>query len=145
VISIPAAACITPAASTAKILFMESDLGGIQLHYKRKGSPESFVYEVTVPAAGDYLLSAKVVTINRDQSLQLNLNDLDTMIDLPLPYTIGMWEESTPVRVPLRQGKNTLAFTRSVPAEFGKLVWTCSGPEYGGVSIRSFALQSAAH
>jgi hypothetical protein len=145
VITIPAGACITPTASTAKILFMESDLGGIQLHYKRKGSPESFVYEVTVPTAGDYLLSAKVVTINRDQSLQLKLNDQDPVSNLPLPYTIGLWEESKPVNVPLRQGKNTLSFTRSVPAEFAKHVWTRSGPEYGGVSIRSFALQSAAH
>ena len=144
VITIPAAACVTPTASTAKILFMESDLGGIQLHYKRKGSPESFVYEVTVPAAGDYLLSAKVVTINRDQSLQLKLNDQDPTLDLPLPYTIGMWEESKPIKIPLQQGKNTLSFTRRVPEEFAKHVWTRSGPEYGGVSIRSFALQSAA-
>jgi hypothetical protein len=143
-ITIPAAACVTPTASNAKILFMESDLGGIQLHYKRKGSPESFIYEVTVPTAGDYLLSAKVVTINRDQSLQLKLNDRDPVIDLPLPYTTGMWEDSKPVKVPLKQGKNTLSFTRRVPEEFSKHVWTRSGPEYGGVSIRSFALQPAA-
>jgi hypothetical protein len=143
VINIPAAACVTPASSTAKILFMESDLGGIQLHYKRKGSPESFVYEVTAPTAGDYQISAKVVTINRDQSLQLKLNDQDPMINLPLPYTIGMWEESKPVIIPLRQGKNTLSFTRTVPEEFAKHVWTRSGPEYGGVSIRSFTLRSA--
>jgi hypothetical protein len=144
VITIPAAACVTPTASTAKILFMESDLGGIQLHYKRRGSPESFVYEVTVPAAGDYLLSTKAVTINRDQSLQLKLNDRDPVIDLPLPYTTGMWEDSKPVKVPLQQGKNTLSLTRRVPEEFSKHVWTRSGPEYGGVSIRSFALQPAA-
>lgn len=142
VITIPAAACVSPTQNTDKILFMESRLGGLQLHYKRKGSPENFVYEVDAPAAGDYRLSAKVVTINRDQSLQFTVNGQDTMIDIPLPYTIGMWQESKPVKIPLAKGMNTLSFTRSVPEEFGKHVWTRSGPEYGGVSIRSFTLQS---
>jgi hypothetical protein len=41
--------------------------------------------------------------------------------------------------------KKQIPSIRSVPAEFAKHVWTRSGPEYGGVSIRSFALQSAAH
>jgi len=141
-VCIPAAACVAPTASTGKILFMRSQLGGIQLHYRRKGSPESFVYDVTVPEAGDYGLSAKVVTVNRDQSLQLTLNRQDKSIDVPLPYTIGMWQDTQPVTIPLIKGKNTLSFTRSVPAEFGKLVWTRSGPEYGGVSIRSFRLSA---
>lgn len=140
VISIPAAACVTPTASTGKILFMKSALGGIQLHYRRKGSPESFVYEVTVQEAGDYRLSAKVVTVNRDQSLQLTLNGQDKPIAVPLPYTIGMWQDTQPVMIPLVKGKNTLSFTRSVLAEFGKLVWTHSGPQYGGVTIRSLTL-----
>jgi len=142
VITIPAAACVAPTASTAKILFMKSELGGIQLHYRRKGSPESFVYEVTVQQAGDYQLSAKVVTVNRDQSLQLTLNGRDKPIDVPLPYTIGMWQDTQPVIIPLVKGKNTLSFTRSVPEEFGKLVWTHSGPQYGGVTIRSLTLVS---
>jgi len=142
--TIPAAACVSPVEDTAKILFMRSRLGGLQLHYKRKGSPETFVYEVNVPQAGDYLLSAKVVTINRGQSLQLELNGRDVPIDLPLPYTIGSWADSAPITIPLVKGKNTLSFTRAVPEQFGKLVWSRSGPEYGGVSIRSFALQPAA-
>lgn len=140
VITIPAAACVTPTASTAKILFMKSNLDGVQLHYRRKGAPESFVYEVTVQEAGDYQLSAKVVTVNRDQSLQLALNGRDKLIDVPLPYTIGLWQDTEPVKIPLVKGKNTLSFTRSVPKEFGKLVWTHSGPEYGGVTIRQFIL-----
>jgi hypothetical protein len=140
VISLPAAACVTPQASTGKILFMKSELGGIQLHYRRKGSPESFAYEVTVPEARDFLLSAKVVTVNRDQSLQLTLNGGDTPLDVPLPYTIGRWQDTKPVRISLAKGRNTLSFTRSVPAEFAKLVWTHSGPEYGGVTIRSLTL-----
>lgn len=140
---IPAAACVSPSADTGKVLFMGSRLGGTQLHYKRKGTPESLIYELTVPEAGDYLLSVKVVTVNRDQSLQLKLNDREAFIDIPLPYTVGMWEQSEPVKLLLVKGKNTLSFTRSVPDNHGKLVWSRSGPEYGGVSIRSFTLQKA--
>ncbi len=143
-ITIPAAACVSPTQSTGKILFMKSRLGGLQLHYKRKGSPEKFVYEVNAPAAGNYQLSAKVVTIGRDQSLQFNLNGSESMIDLPLPYTIGEWGESKPVTISLVKGKNTISFTRRVPEEYGKHVWTRSGPEYGGVSIRSFTLRNTA-
>ena len=36
-IAIPAAACSKPTKSTGKIRFMESDLGGMQLHYSRLG------------------------------------------------------------------------------------------------------------
>lgn len=143
VVTIPAAACVSPATDTGKILFMKSRLGGLQLHYSRKGSPESFEYEVTVPEGGDYTLAAKVVTINRSQSLQLRVNAKDEPIDLPLPYTVGRWEDSQPITISLAEGKNTLSFTRSVPEEFGKRVWTTSGPEYGGVSIRSFSLAKA--
>ncbi len=144
VITIPAAACVSPTQSTGKILFMKSRLGGLQLHYKRKGSPENFVYEIDVPAAGNYQLSAKVVTLGRNQSLQCTLNNSEAVTDLPLPYTIGEWGESKPVTVSLVKGKNTLSFTRRVPEEYGKHVWTRSGPEYGGVSIRSFCLQPGA-
>ncbi|MBI1335466.1 MAG: hypothetical protein GC164_00725 [Phycisphaera sp.] len=140
VVTIPAAACITPSESTAKILFMESSLGGIQMHYRRKGNPESFVYEVTLPKAGEYQLSARVVTINRDQSLQLTLNGQDRSTDIPLPFTLGQWVDSEPVRITLVAGTNTLNFTRRVPEQYGKLVWTSSGPEFGGVTIRQFTL-----
>lgn len=144
VITIPVAACSSPRESTAKIHFMKSTLGGIQMHYRRKGAPEKFTYEVTPPRAGKYLLSAQVVTINRDQSLQFSINDQDEIRDLPLPTTVGTWAESKPVSIRLDQGSNLLTFTRSVPAEFGKLVWTRSGPEFGGVSIRWFKLTPAA-
>ncbi len=140
VITIPAAACVTPTSSTGKIFFMESNLGGIQLHYRRKGQPESFVYKITVPTAGEYQLSAKVVTVNRDQSLQLTLNSQEGSIDIPLPFAPGQWCDSQPVRVTLVEGTNTLSFTRRVPEKFGSLVWTSSGPEFGGVTIRQFTL-----
>lgn len=141
-ITIPAAACVSPTKDTGKILFMRSRLGGIQVHYKRKGPQENMVYEVEVPKAGEYQLSAKVVTIGRDQSLDLKVNDRDEWIKLPLPFAPGEWADSTPVTVPLKQGRNTLSFTRVQPEKYGGRVWSQSGPEFGGVSIRSYSLQA---
>lgn len=142
VITIPAAACVSPTENTGKILFMESRLGGVQVHYNRKGPQEELVYEVEVPAAGDYLLSSKVVTIGRDQSLDLKLNDGSEWMKVPLPFRPGEWAESEPVPVTLKQGKNTLRFTRIQAEDYGKAAWTRSGPEYGGVSIREFKLKA---
>jgi hypothetical protein len=63
------------------------------------------------------------------------------MIDLLLPFTIGTWQESKPVTVRLVKGTNTLSFTRSVPEDYEKIFWQRSGPEFGGVTVRSFMLQ----
>lgn len=140
-ISIPAAACVSPTKDTAKILFMESRLGGIQLHYQRKGAPEAFQYEVMVPEARTYQLSAKVVTINRSQSLQLSLNGADSVIDMPLPFTLGTWQESEPVTLILKKGKNTLSFTRNLPDDYAKTYWQHSGAKYGGISLYRLTLK----
>ena len=141
-ITIPAAACTSPTKDTAKILFMESRLGGMQLHYQRKGAPETFSYEVSVPKAGSYELCAKVVTINRGQSLQFKVNGMGEQIDLPLPFTLGEWKETEPVSVSLKAGKNTLSFTRQVPEGYAKTYWQHSGPQHGGVSIHAFTLKA---
>lgn len=116
VITIPAAACSKPKGNTAKILFMKSFAGGMQLHYNRLGDkPESFEYTFDAPKAGKYALTARVVTVNTDQHLLLTMNDAAAPVDIPLPYTIGMWQESAPVEITLAGGKNVLRFTRSVP------------------------------
>ena len=58
VITIPATACSKPTKSTGKIIFMESNLGGKQLHYNRLGTPEEFEYTFDAPAAGKSALTA---------------------------------------------------------------------------------------
>ncbi|MBN1422695.1 MAG: hypothetical protein JXP34_28220 [Planctomycetes bacterium] len=118
VISIPAVACSTPRASTQKILFMRSFSGGTQLHHSRLGDrPEdaAFEYSFEVPEAGKYALTARVVTVNRNQHLLLRPNDAETPIDLAMPYTVGLWEETEPVEIALVRGKNVLHFTRDIP------------------------------
>jgi hypothetical protein len=112
VMTIPAVACSKPLNNTANILFMKSFSSGMQLHH-RQG--EAFEYTFEVPAAGKYALTARVVTVHKDQHLLLAPNDAKTPIDIAMPYTIGMWEETKPVEIALVKGKNRLHFTRNIP------------------------------
>lgn len=112
-ILIPAVSCVRPTNNTPKIKFMKSVLGGMQLHYERTGKgKETFEYAVDIPNGGEYLLSSRVVTPSWKQHLLLAVNGSDELVDIPLPYTIGMWGETEPVRITLKKGKNTLVFSR---------------------------------
>jgi len=112
---IPAVACSSPTASTGKIRFMKSYLGGMQLHYNRLGNAEAFEYTFDMPAAGKYALAARVVTVSPDQHLLVAANDAKEPVDIAVPYTIGKWEQTRPVDLSLVKGKNVLRFTRVEP------------------------------
>jgi len=114
-ITIPAAACDRPANSTDKVAFMKSWDGGTQIHYGRLGErPELIRYSVEVPAAAKYELVAQVATVSPKQQAILRLNRR-TLLDMPLPYTKGMWQESAPLLIDLKEGRNTLMFTCRAP------------------------------
>jgi hypothetical protein len=117
VITIPAAACSKPTSSTGKIIFMESNLGGLQLHYSRNGNPEEFEYTFDVPTAGKYALSARVVTPSWKQHLQVAANGAAEPTDIALPFTVGMWDKTQPVEVSLVKGRNVLRFSRNEPVK----------------------------
>lgn len=127
VITIPAVACSKPTTSTAKILFMASRLGGMQLHYNRNGQPEEFEYTLEAPAAGNYALSARVVTTSADQHLSVAANDATQPTDIALPFTVGMWDQTPPVEIPLLKGRNVLRFSRTEPVK--------------GLTIKDFTLR----
>lgn len=112
VITIPAAACSKPTNSTAKIKFMRSNLGGVQLHYGRTGRHESFEYTFDAPKAGRYALTARVVTPSWRQHFTVTVNGAAERTDIPLPFTVGMWEETQAVEITLANGKNVLKFSR---------------------------------
>ncbi|MBC8875765.1 MAG: hypothetical protein H8E44_40585 [Planctomycetes bacterium] len=112
VITIPAAACSKPTNSTAKIVFMKSCLGGMQLHYNRNGEHEEFEYTFDVPAAGKYALSARVVTPSWKQHLLVAANGAKEPTDIALPFTVGVWDKTAPVEVALVKGRNVLRFSR---------------------------------
>jgi hypothetical protein len=85
-------------------------------------------FTIDAPGAGNYHLTAKVVTSNEKQSLQLSVNGATSPVAIVLPFTIGAWGESEPVTVPLQQGKNTLRF------------WRDQAPQ-DGVALKEFTLK----
>jgi hypothetical protein len=135
VITIPAAACKLPDANLAKagemgvhvpLRFMKSNLGGVQLNYGRYAAGLKFVSTLNAPKSGTYELSARVVTARPEDSLTVSVNGAPR-VEKPLPYTVGMWETSKPIKIELKKGQNTLTFSRS---------WDSAK----GITIRDFKL-----
>ncbi len=110
-ITIPAAATSQPTKSNGKIIFMDSVLGGKQLHFSRDGGKQTFEYTFDAPEAGKYALTAKVVTPSWKQHLDLAVNGSESVASIPLPHTVGMWEMTSPVEITLTRGKNVLTFS----------------------------------
>ena len=114
-ITVPAAACDRPTGNTEKVAFMKSWEGGTQVHYGRLGQrPELIRYTVEAPAEGKYELVAKVATVAPKQLTILRLNRR-TLLDMPLPYTKGMWQETAPLVIDLKEGRNSLMLTSRAP------------------------------
>lgn len=130
-ITIPAAATSQPKNSTAKIRFMPSHLGGMQMHYNRGGNPETFEYTIDAPAAGAYTLTARVVTTSPNQHLHVGANGSGEPVDIEVPFTVGVWGSTPAVTLNLVQGKNVLRFSHSATGE----------PK--GVSIKDLTLKPA--
>ena len=130
VITIPASATSKPTKSSGKIIFMDSVLGGKQLHYSRtSGGHQPFEYTFEAPATGDYSLTSRVATPSWQQSLFVTVNDSKEQAELVLPHTVGMWEDSPPVTITLTKGKNVLRFSREGSVK--------------GISIKDFTLSPA--
>jgi len=91
------------------------------------GTFSNMEFTLEVPKAGTYHLSAKVVTTNENQSLQLAVNGSTSPTAIALPFTLGAWQESEPVTVTLNAGKNTLHF------------WRDQAPQQG-VALKEFIL-----
>lgn len=126
-ITIPAAACSKPETHTDKVAFMKGMEGGTQVHYQRLGNrPELLSYTVEAPAAGKYELTAVVATVSPKQNAIFRINRRN-MIDVLLPYTKGMWEETDPTTLELREGRNSIMLTFRSPNR--------------GVSIKEYRLK----
>jgi hypothetical protein len=105
VITVPAAAC------EGGNQLIKSFLGGQQMICAKP-----FQFDVSVPEAGRYQLSARIVTVRDNPPLLLTLNKAAEGIEIPIPYTLGAWLQTPPVTVELKQGGNTLAFTNQTRA-----------------------------
>ena len=126
VITIPVAACSKPL-STEKIRFMKSyDDSFVQLHYNLAGNrPELRSYTLNLPEAGKYSLTATVCTVTVDRKFTIRANRRN-MHEVDVPFTLGDWEETLPVTMDLKKGRNKLQLTLKSPNK--------------GISIRSFKL-----
>ena len=67
---------------------------------------------VEIPQAGRYALTARVATVQDNPKLQLTANGAKESVEIPVPYTIGKWQQTEPVQVSLVQGRNSLRLTR---------------------------------
>jgi hypothetical protein len=126
VITLPAVATSNPTKSGGRVIFQNSFLGGKQLHYSRGKGSQPFEYTFDAPAAGKYRITARVATPSWKQGLTIVVNGSGQAVDMPLPYTVGMWENSEPVEIELAKGSNVLRFNREGDVK--------------GVSIRDFTL-----
>lgn len=120
---------------------MKTREGGMNLHYKRWEMPEPLTYEIDVPAAGNYALTADVVTVNREQFFLVTANDAKEPVRMEMPYTVGKWGVTAPVTVALTKGVNKLTFNRTVIPDFIKEGYKFAGPEYGGITVKEFVLK----
>ena len=103
-ITIPAVAH-GQAAGTA--LTLKNFAGGMQLNCSGGFKTQ---YSFTAPQAGKYVLTARVATLQEGQKFLFAANSARASIEVAVPYTIGMWQQTKPVEVNLVKGQNILNF-----------------------------------
>ncbi len=119
VITIPSAATSSPTESVTRIFrhhqpeilfFVQDQAGHTRLHTSRFANEfDTFTYTFDAPWAGTYRMVARVATPRWDQRLHASANGSGA-VEMPLPYTKGMWETSAPVEIELAAGRNELTF-----------------------------------
>ncbi len=119
VITIPSAACSSPTESTKAayrggqtdlIVFVKNKAGDTLLHLSRYSKEsDTFEYTFDAPKGGKYKLVASVVTPKPKQVVFATANG-GAAVEMPLPYTIGLWDKTAPVEIELKAGKNVLKF-----------------------------------
>lgn len=107
IVTAPDGVITIPAAAFTGGQLMNSFLGGQQM-----SCGANFTCAVEVPSPGDYTLSARVVTVQDNPDLQLAVSGAKAPVSIPLPYTCGQWQQTSPVKVSLAKGLNQLKFTR---------------------------------
>ncbi|MGB1130190.1 MAG: hypothetical protein ACPG4K_09065, partial [Haloferula sp.] len=127
VIRIPAAATSEPTGNGRGIQFVDSALGGKQLHYGR-GSNAEFEYSFQSRSKGKYALIGRVATPSWKQAFSVTVNRSDEAVSMPLPHSTGLWQLTEPIAVELKNGRNTLRFQRE------------SGSNTKGITIKEFKL-----
>ena len=105
------------------------------------GSGTFFKYRITVPEAGKYTLSARVVTVNYNQNLRVSVNGGESEATVEMPFTCGKWLDTKPVTLTLKKGENTLQFVRRNPDSPQLHGGMATLHFQRGVAIKSFTLK----
>ena len=105
------------------------------------GGGTVFKYRITVPEAGKYTLSARMVTVNFNQNLHVSVNGGESEALVKGPYTAGKWQDTEPVTIALKKGANTLLFKRSNPDSPQPVDGKDTLHFQRGISIKSFTLK----
>lgn len=101
-IVIPAASGTIDKANASKVKVFPSFLGGQQLFLGKDGEIEYDV-DLAVGSTATFKISLMVCTVHRIQEpliLVVSADDgdvPDTVVQVSLPYTVGMWQETEPV------------------------------------------------
>jgi len=101
-ITIPAVVHSKP---SGHFMSMKSFSGGMQLHCTGGFNAE---YAFEAPRAGKYALAVRVVTVQEGQKFLVAANDAKEPVEIPVPYTLGKWQQTQPVDVTLVNGTNVL-------------------------------------
>ena len=126
-ITVPAVACTSPKNNNDKVKFLRSWDQGMQIHYQRLGErPEILRYSIEAPKAGKYEVSTLVTTVSTGMNAIFRINRRE-LVDVKLPYSKGMWTQSEPQVINLREGRNSIMVTFRAPNR--------------GVSIKQFELK----
>jgi hypothetical protein len=120
-LAIPAVAHGKP---TGPHVVMRSFSGGMQMHCGG-GFKADYVFEV--PQAGTYGLTVRVATLQEGQKFLFAANDARPPIEVAVPCTVGLWQQTRPVEVSLARGRNVLHFEIQ--------------PGSRGVTIKDFTLR----
>jgi predicted nucleic acid-binding Zn-ribbon protein len=101
-ITIPAVGFSKPSGHFAAV---KSFLGGMQIHCTGGFKAD---YEIEVPKAGKYALTARVVTVQDGQKFRFEGGESKAPLEVAVPYTIGKWQQTPPVELALANGKNVI-------------------------------------
>ncbi len=103
-ITIPA---VAHGKATGSKAAMKSFSGGMQMFCSGGFKTQ---YAVQAPQSGKYLLTARVATLQEGQKFVLSANDAKSPVEIAVPYTIGLWQQTPPVEISLNKGGNVLNF-----------------------------------
>ncbi|MFZ9936952.1 MAG: hypothetical protein ACO3JG_07800, partial [Luteolibacter sp.] len=133
IITIPSAASSSPTESKRVlyrgrqadlVVFLNNKADETVLHMSRYAKQgDIFEYSFEAPKAGKYQLVAELATPKPNQKLFATPNG-GTVVEMDLPYTLGIWGRTAPVEVELRAGSNILKFHGPVRATFKQFMLT---------------------